>query len=68
MTLEFDAASLTAIGTFEKAAVGWFDFDKRIYKEIEIAEQCDVLSGIGTLAMTARRASTFTSFSASSTA
>jgi uncharacterized protein len=45
------AASLTAIGAFEGATVGWFDFDKKIYKKIEIAEQCEVLSAIGDIAV-----------------
>jgi hypothetical protein len=44
------AASLTAIGAFEHATVGWFDFDKKSYKKIEIAEQCEVLSAIGDVA------------------
>jgi hypothetical protein len=46
-----DAASMTAIGAFEKATVGWFDFDKKTYKKIEIAEQCEVLSAIGDIAV-----------------
>ena len=29
------AASLTAIGAFEKATVGWFDFATKSYKKIE---------------------------------
>ena len=45
------AASLTAIGAFEKASVGWFDFEKKTYKKIEIAEQCEVLSAIGDVAI-----------------
>jgi predicted DNA-binding protein with PD1-like motif len=45
------AASLTAIGAFEKATVGWFDFEKKSYKKIEIAEQCEVLSAIGDVAV-----------------
>jgi predicted DNA-binding protein with PD1-like motif len=45
------AASLTAIGAFEKATVGWFDFEKKTYKKIEIAEQCEVLSAIGDIAV-----------------
>jgi uncharacterized protein len=44
------AASLTAIGAFETATVGWFDFAKRAYKPIEVAEQCEVLSAIGDVA------------------
>lgn len=44
------AASLTAIGAFEKAIVGWFDFEKKSYKKIEVNEQCEVLSAIGDIA------------------
>jgi predicted DNA-binding protein with PD1-like motif len=45
------AASLTAIGAFERATIGWFDFDKKTYKKIEVGEQCEVLSGIGDIAV-----------------
>jgi uncharacterized protein len=45
------AASLTAIGAFENATVGWFDFEKKTYKKIEIVEQCEVLSAIGDVAV-----------------
>ena len=45
------AASLTAIGALEKATVGWFDFEKKTYKKIEIAEQCEVLSAMGDIAV-----------------
>jgi uncharacterized protein len=45
------AASLTAIGAFEKATVGWFDFENKTYKEIEVGEQCEVLSAIGDVAI-----------------
>ena len=38
---QLTAASLTAIGAFEKATVGWFDFEKKTYKKIEIGEQCE---------------------------
>jgi predicted DNA-binding protein with PD1-like motif len=44
------AASLTAIGGFETATVGWFDFAKKAYKPIEVAEQCEVLSCLGDIA------------------
>lgn len=44
------AASLTAIGAFEKATVGWFDFEKKTYKKIEVNQQCEVLSAIGDIA------------------
>jgi predicted DNA-binding protein with PD1-like motif len=45
------AASLTAIGAFEKATIGWFDYDKKTYKKIEVSEQCEVLSAIGDVAV-----------------
>jgi predicted DNA-binding protein with PD1-like motif len=45
------AASLTAIGAFEKATIGWFDFNTKTYKKIEVEEQCEVLSAIGDLAI-----------------
>ena len=44
---QLTTASLTAIGAFEKATVGWFDFEKKTYKKIEVGEQCEVLSAIG---------------------
>jgi predicted DNA-binding protein with PD1-like motif len=48
---QITAASLTAIGAFERATVGWFDFDKKTYKKIAIDEQCEVLSAIGDVAV-----------------
>jgi uncharacterized protein len=45
------AASLTAIGAFERATVGWFDVDRKTYKEIEVSQQCEVLSAIGDVAV-----------------
>ncbi|MDH2356302.1 DNA-binding protein [Bradyrhizobium sp. SSUT18] len=45
------AASLTAIGAFERATVGWFNLEKKTYKKIEVAEQCEVLSAIGDIAV-----------------
>jgi predicted DNA-binding protein with PD1-like motif len=45
------AASLTAIGAFEKATVGWFDFASKSYRKIEINEQCEVLSAVGDVAI-----------------
>src|ERR1700761_2570136 len=45
------AASLTAIGAFEKATIGWFDFDKKTYRKIEVDQQCEVLSAIGDVAV-----------------
>jgi predicted DNA-binding protein with PD1-like motif len=45
------AASLTAIGAFEKATIGWFDCDKKTSKKIEVEQQCEVLSAIGDVVM-----------------
>lgn len=45
------SASVTAIGAFENAVVGWFDFDKKTYKKIKVGEQCEVLSAIGDIAV-----------------
>ena len=45
------AASVTAIGAFERATVGWFDFASKTYKKIEVSEQCEVLSAIGDIAV-----------------
>jgi len=44
-------AALTAIGAFESAVVGWFDFATRSYRKIRIDEQCEVLSAIGDIAV-----------------
>jgi len=43
-------ASLTAIGAFENAVVGWFDIATRSYRKIRVDEQCEVLSAIGDIA------------------
>lgn len=48
---DISAASLTAIGAFARATVGWFDFASKTYKEIEVNEQCEVLSAIGDVAV-----------------
>lgn len=45
------AASLTAIGAFEHAVVGWFDLARKTYKRICVSEQCEVLSAIGDVAV-----------------
>ena len=44
------AASITAIGAFSNARVGWFDLAAKKYRPIEVAEQCEVLSLMGDLA------------------
>ncbi|WP_027167409.1 PPC domain-containing DNA-binding protein [Mesorhizobium sp. WSM3224] len=44
-------ASLAAIGAFEKATVGWFDFQSKSYRKIPVLEQCEVVSAIGDIAI-----------------
>ena len=43
-------ASVSAIGAFSEAKVGWFDLAAKRYKPIEVNEQCEVLSLIGDVA------------------
>ena len=45
-----DGASITAIGAFSQAEVGWFDLSAKKYKPIKVPEQCEVLNLIGDLA------------------
>jgi hypothetical protein len=45
-----DGASVSAIGAFAEAKVGWFDLGARKYKPIAVDEQCEVLSLIGDVA------------------
>jgi len=45
-----DAASMTAIGAFARATVGWFDLPRKSYRKIPIERQCEVLSAIGDIA------------------
>jgi len=44
-------ASLTAIGAFQKATLGFFDFATKKYKEIPADGQTEVLSAIGDVAV-----------------
>ncbi|GLS39725.1 hypothetical protein GCM10010869_53220 [Mesorhizobium tianshanense] len=48
---DIGSASLTALGAFETATVGWFDFGEKIFRKIPVLEQCEVLSAIGDVAM-----------------
>ena len=45
------AASLTALGAFSKATVGWFDLAAKTYRKIPVAQQCEVLSAVGDIAI-----------------
>lgn len=44
-------ASLTALGAFERATVGWFDPAAKDYRKIEVAEQSEALSLVGDIAI-----------------
>lgn len=44
------AASITAIGAFQTATVGFFDVETKSYEEIPVDEQSEVLSLIGDIA------------------
>jgi hypothetical protein len=47
---KLEGASLTALGAFEHATVGWFDLKNKVYRPVEIDEQCEALSLLGDIA------------------
>jgi uncharacterized protein len=48
---EIEAGALTAIGAFQKAVLGYFDWGKKQYSRIAVEEQVEVLSLIGDVAL-----------------
>ena len=46
-----DAAAVSAIGAFERAVVGYFDWATKQYKRIPVDEQVEVLSLLGDVAV-----------------
>ncbi len=48
---QLGAASLTALGAFSKATVGWFDLAVKTYRKIPVEQQCEVLSALGDIAI-----------------
>ena len=48
---EVEAASLTAIGAFSRAVLGYFQWETKQYKKIPVDEQVEVLSLIGDVAV-----------------
>jgi predicted DNA-binding protein with PD1-like motif len=48
---EVEAASLTAIGAFQRALLGYFDWQTKEYKRIAVEEQVEVLSLLGDVAV-----------------
>ena len=51
MKEQFSAASLTALGAFSEATVGWFDLAGKTYRRIPVAQQCEVLRALGDIAI-----------------
>lgn len=45
------ASRVTAIGAFESATVGFFDWDTKAYQRIPVDEQVEVLSLVGDIAL-----------------
>jgi uncharacterized protein len=48
---QVEAASVTAIGAFRSAVLGYFDWDKKQYQKIPVDEQVEVLSLLGDVAV-----------------
>jgi uncharacterized protein len=47
---QLEAASISAVGAFEHATVGWFDRAAKGYRRIPVDEQCELLSLLGDIA------------------
>lgn len=47
---DITAASVSAIGAFAEAKLGWFDIEAKAYRPISVREQCEVLSLMGDIA------------------
>lgn len=47
---ELTAASFQAIGAFRRAVLGFFDFERKDYRRIEVGEQAEVVSLMGNVA------------------
>jgi uncharacterized protein len=48
---EVEAASVTAIGAFSRAVLGYFQWENKQYKRIAVDEQVEVLSLLGDVAV-----------------
>lgn len=48
---EVEAASVTAIGAFRRALLGYFHWETKQYKQIAVEEQVEVLSLLGDVAV-----------------
>jgi uncharacterized protein len=50
---DLGASSFTAIGAFQEATLGYFDWEKKDYDRIAVAEQTEVLALVGDVALDA---------------
>jgi predicted DNA-binding protein with PD1-like motif len=48
---DIDTASVSAIGAFQRAVVGYFDWETKQYRRIPVDEQVEVLSLLGDVAI-----------------
>jgi uncharacterized protein len=48
---DLKASSFTAIGAFSEATLGYFDWEKKDYERIAVAEQTEVLALVGDIAL-----------------
>lgn len=48
---DVEAASITAIGAFRRAVLGYFDWQSKQYEKIPVEEQVEVLSLLGDVAV-----------------
>jgi predicted DNA-binding protein with PD1-like motif len=48
---ELSAAQLTAIGAFERAVLGFFDWETKDYRKIPVNEQVEVVAFLGDVAL-----------------
>lgn len=48
--LKLAAGSITAVGGFERATLGYFDYGTRVFRKNEVDEQTELLSLVGNLA------------------
>jgi predicted DNA-binding protein with PD1-like motif len=48
--LQLASGSITAVGGFERASLGYFDYQTRVFRQNEIDEQVELLSLVGNLA------------------
>jgi uncharacterized protein len=48
---EVRAARVSAIGGFERAVLGWFDWEAKDYRRIHVGEQAEVVALLGDIAV-----------------